>query len=135
MKKYGFIKLGENDDIVLPCTWNLNVFNRIVDDVTNSVCIKTVADMVTGVSIKPNPFIFDVSDSINVKMPNKLTYAEIKFCSAEEVIKYLNELKSNPEKLKLYTEYVYAKKEEAEHKKQCNKMLSKDYNTFKVYTK
>ena len=117
MKEYCFVKLNEDDDLVLACTLNLNIVNRIVNDATNTLCIKTVTDMVTGVSIKPNPFIFNLSDSINVKMPKKLTYASIEFKSIEEVTKYLEELKNNPERLKAYSEYVLAKKEEAEHKK------------------
>ena len=117
MKEYGFVKLEEDDNLVLACTWNLNIVNRIIDDATNTVCIKTVSDMVTGVPIKPNPFVFDITDTINVKMPKELTYSEIEHKSVEEVSKYLEELKNNPERLKEYIEYIYAKKEEAKHRK------------------
>ena len=89
MREYGFVKLDVDSDISIPCTWNLNIFNRMVDSATNTVCDKAVVDLVTGVRIKPDPFEFDVTDSVNVKRPDRLLYVTKETRSFEEVAQYL----------------------------------------------
>ena len=106
MREYGFVKLDVDSDITIPCTWNLNIFNRMVDSATNTVCDKAVVDLVTGVRIKPDPFEFDVTDSVNVKRPDRLLYVTKETRSFEEVAQYLEELKNNRERLRAYMQYM-----------------------------
>ena len=115
--QYGFAKLKSTDTIIIPCSWNLNLINRMVDLATNSICSKSVTDMVTGVKIEPDPFVFDTSDSVNVKMPRKLTYESILFRSREEVTKYLQALRNDPARLQEYIDFIAARKKEAEERK------------------
>lgn len=111
MKKYGLVKLAEEDEISILCSWNENFINRLVNDATNTDYIKPVRDMVTDEIIKPNPIVFWDGESTNVKEPKRLTYVTCpEPISEEEAMKYLKSLKEDSQKLTEYVDYISAKK-------------------------
>ena len=120
MKKYGLVKLSNegnksDNNISIVCTWNENVINRIISDATNTICIKDVKDLITGEIIKPNPFIFDITDSINVKEPMCLTYSDIYSITEEEARKYIEKMTS--EDIDAYNKHIIASKRAIDKKK------------------
>ena len=112
MKKYGLVKLSEEDELFIICSWNENFVNRLVNNATNTVYTKPVKELITGEIIKPNPSVFWDGENTNVKEPKCLTYVTYpKQLSQEEATEYLKILRENPQELNRYLEYISSKKD------------------------
>ncbi len=67
---------------------------RLIDDATNTICTKTVYDLVTDTKIKPDPFVFSSMENINVKRVPDLTYIKYPLeISIEKAYRYLEIIK------------------------------------------
>ncbi len=113
MKKYGFVKVSEDDNYELLCYWNETVLNRMMDSATNTTYVKPVREVLTELKIVPDPFVYASTDALNVRPAKGMAYVDgPRVVTKEEADKFLHELQANPGKTAEYLGYIKSKSEQ-----------------------